>query len=64
MITWMEGAYVTAYDFIVEYLNPVVWYEYIYKAINESAIGFQNLFLDQEARERLAAERLLREKQE
>lgn len=26
MILWMEGAYVTIYDFFLQYLNPVVWY--------------------------------------
>jgi hypothetical protein len=27
MMTWMEIAYQSAYDFIVVYINPVVWFD-------------------------------------
>jgi len=62
MVKWMEIAYQTAYDFFVEYFNPVVWYEEVYKGLADGVIWIQSLFLSEEERNRLAAERVLREK--
>lgn len=62
MLTWMEIAYQDAYDFILAYINPVVWYNWLLVQLAEVWFWIQTLFLSQEEVDRLAAERRLKEK--
>jgi len=58
----MEIAYQDAYDFILAYINPVVWYNWLLVQLAEVWFWIQTLFLSQEEVDRLAAERRLKEK--